>query len=117
MTRPYIWRGALVASGILFVVLARLDFRVGPPPSNGAEILLWRDSQGLGPSTRQTRHPRLLSLGDRACSDARLRVVFCRMVRGSGLATVENVRQCRPGPGEPADAMDWTAWSPRETPV
>jgi hypothetical protein len=36
--------GALVASGILFVVL---DFRAGPPPSNGAEILLWRDSQEL----------------------------------------------------------------------
>jgi hypothetical protein len=39
--------GALVASGILFVVLALLDFRAGPPPSNGAEILLWRDSQEL----------------------------------------------------------------------
>ena len=39
--------GALVASGILFVVLAFLDFRAGPPPSNGAEILLWRDSQAL----------------------------------------------------------------------
>jgi hypothetical protein len=39
--------GALVASGILFVVLAFLDFRAGPPPSNGAEILLWRDSQTL----------------------------------------------------------------------
>lgn len=39
--------GALVASGILFVVLAFLDFRAGPPPSDGAEILLWRDSQAL----------------------------------------------------------------------
>ena len=36
-----------MASGILFVVLAFLDFRAGPPPSNGAEILLWRDSQAL----------------------------------------------------------------------
>ena len=39
--------GALVASGILFVLVALLDFRAGPPPSNGAEILLWRDSQAL----------------------------------------------------------------------
>lgn len=39
--------GALLASGILFVLLAFLDFRAGPPPSNGAEILLWRDSQAL----------------------------------------------------------------------
>ena len=39
--------GALVASGVLFAVLAFLDFRTGPPPSNGAEILLWRDSQAL----------------------------------------------------------------------
>ena len=39
--------GALVASGILFVVLAFLDFRAGPSPSDGAEILLWRDSQAL----------------------------------------------------------------------
>ena len=39
--------GALAASGILFVVLAFLDFRAGPPPSNGADILLWRDSQLL----------------------------------------------------------------------
>ena len=39
--RPYKFGGgALVASGILFVVLAFLDFRAGPPPSNGAEILL-----------------------------------------------------------------------------
>ena len=36
-----------MASGILFVVVAFLDFRAGPPPSNGAEILLWRDSQAL----------------------------------------------------------------------
>ena len=48
LTRPYQFGGgALVASGILFVVLALLDFRAGPPPSNGAEILLWRDSQEL----------------------------------------------------------------------
>ena len=38
---------ALVFSGILFVVLALLDFRAGPPPSNGAGILLWRDSRAL----------------------------------------------------------------------
>ena len=36
-----------MASGILFVVLALLDFRAGPPPSNGAGILVWRDSQAL----------------------------------------------------------------------
>jgi len=48
LTRPYKFGGgALVASGILFVVLAFLDFRAGPPPSSGAEILLWRDSQVL----------------------------------------------------------------------
>ncbi len=48
LTRPYKFGGgALVASGILFVMLAFLDFRAGPPPSNGAEILLWRDSQAL----------------------------------------------------------------------
>ena len=48
LTRPYKFGGgALVASGILFVVLACLDFRAGPPPSNGAEILLWRDAQAL----------------------------------------------------------------------
>lgn len=46
--RPDTFGGAaLVASGILFVVLALLDFRAGPPPSNGAEILSWRDSQAL----------------------------------------------------------------------
>jgi hypothetical protein len=46
--RPYKFGGgALVVSGVLFVVLAFLDFRTGPPPSNGAEILLWRDSQAL----------------------------------------------------------------------
>jgi hypothetical protein len=39
--------GALVASGVLFAVVALLDFRAGPPPSNGAEILLWRDSHAL----------------------------------------------------------------------
>ena len=38
---------ALVASGLLFAVLAFLNLRAGPPPSNGAEILLWRDSQAL----------------------------------------------------------------------
>ena len=48
LTRPYKFGGgALVASGILFAVLAFLDFRTGPPPSNGAEILLWRDAQAL----------------------------------------------------------------------
>jgi len=48
MKRPYKFGGgALVASGVLFAVLAFLDFRSGPPPSNGAEILLWRDSQAL----------------------------------------------------------------------
>ena len=48
LTRPYkVGGGALVGSGILFVVLAFLNFRAGPPPSNGAEILLWRDSQVL----------------------------------------------------------------------
>jgi len=48
LTRPdNFGGGALVTSGILFVVLAFLDFRAGPPPSNGAEILLWRDSQAL----------------------------------------------------------------------
>jgi hypothetical protein len=39
--------GALVASGVLFAVLAFLDFLTGPPPSNGTEILQWRDSQAL----------------------------------------------------------------------
>jgi len=48
MKKPYKFGGrALVASGILFAVLAFLDFRSGPPPSNGAEILLWRDAQAL----------------------------------------------------------------------
>ncbi len=48
LTRPNKFGGgALLASGILFVVLAFLDFRAGPPPSSGAEILLWRDSQVL----------------------------------------------------------------------
>jgi hypothetical protein len=48
MRRPYgFGGGALVASGVLFVVLAFLDFRAGPPPSSGAEILLWRDAQAL----------------------------------------------------------------------
>jgi hypothetical protein len=48
LTRPYRFGGgALLASGVLLVSVAFLDFRVGPPPSNGAEILLWRDSQWL----------------------------------------------------------------------
>src|SRR5437762_12668887 len=48
LTKPYnVGGGTLLASGILFVVLAFLDFRAGPPPSNGAAILLWRDSQAL----------------------------------------------------------------------
>lgn len=48
LTSPYKFGGgALVASGILFVVLAFLDVRAGPPPSNGADILMWRDSQAL----------------------------------------------------------------------
>ena len=48
LKRPYKFGGgALVASGILFVLLAFLDFRAGPPPSNGVEILIWRDSQAL----------------------------------------------------------------------
>lgn len=48
LTSPYRFGGrALAASGILFIVLAFLDFRAGPPPSNGAEILLWRDAQAL----------------------------------------------------------------------
>ena len=48
LTRPDKFGGAaLVASGILFALLAFLDIRTGPPPSNGAEILLWRDSQAL----------------------------------------------------------------------
>ena len=46
--KPYKFGGgALVASGVLFAVLAFLDFQTGPPPSNGAEILLWRDAQTL----------------------------------------------------------------------
>ena len=48
LTRPdQFGGGALVASGILFVLVAFLGFRAGPPPSNGAGILLWRDSQAL----------------------------------------------------------------------
>ena len=48
MKRPYTFGGgALVASGVLFAVLAFLDFRAGPPPSNGAAILLWRDAQAF----------------------------------------------------------------------
>jgi len=45
LNRPYKFGGgALVASGALFVGLAFLNLLVGPPPSTGAEILLWRDS-------------------------------------------------------------------------
>jgi len=48
LKRPYAFGGgALVASGILFVLLAFLNFQAGPPPSNGVEILLWRDSRTL----------------------------------------------------------------------
>lgn len=48
MIRPYKFGGgALAASGVLFVVLAFLDFRTSPPPSSGAEILLWRDAHAL----------------------------------------------------------------------
>jgi hypothetical protein len=39
--------GALLASGSLFVLAALLDLRAGPPPSTGAEILQWRDSQAV----------------------------------------------------------------------
>lgn len=39
--------GALVASGILFAVVAFLDYQAGPPPSTGAAILRWRDAQVL----------------------------------------------------------------------
>src|SRR5262245_8094383 len=48
MKGSYTFGGAaLAASGTLFVVLAFLDLRAGPPPSNGAEILLWRDAHAL----------------------------------------------------------------------
>jgi len=48
LKRPFTFGGgALVASGVLFAVLALLDLRAGPPPSTGAEILAWRDSQAL----------------------------------------------------------------------
>src|SRR5262245_31101871 len=48
MNRPYKFGGgALVASGVLFIMLAFLNFRTNPPPSSGAEILLWRDAQVL----------------------------------------------------------------------
>ena len=40
LERPYKFGGgALVASGTLFVLLALLDLRAGPPPSTVAEIL------------------------------------------------------------------------------
>jgi hypothetical protein len=46
--RPYQFGGgALVASGILLVLVAFLNYRAGRPPSTGAEILTWRDSQAL----------------------------------------------------------------------
>jgi hypothetical protein len=38
---------ALVASGILFVLVALLGLRTGPPPSTGADILFSRDSQAF----------------------------------------------------------------------
>jgi len=38
---------ALVASGVLFILLALLDLRAGPPPSSGAEVLAWRESHAL----------------------------------------------------------------------
>jgi hypothetical protein len=48
LKRPYKFGGgALVASGIQFVLLALLDLRAGPPPSNGAAILVWRDAHAL----------------------------------------------------------------------
>jgi hypothetical protein len=41
LTRPNKFGGgALVVSGILFVVLAFLDFRASPPPSNGTTAAL-----------------------------------------------------------------------------
>jgi hypothetical protein len=46
--RPYKFGGgALVASGTLFALLALLDLHAGPPPSTGAEILVWRESRAL----------------------------------------------------------------------
>ena len=39
--------GALIGSGSLFVLVAFLDLLAGPPPSSGAQILLWRDSHAL----------------------------------------------------------------------
>src|SRR5262245_53596673 len=46
MKKPYKFGGgALVASGVLFIVLAFLNFRTNPPPSNAADILVWRDAQ------------------------------------------------------------------------
>ena len=48
MTRPgKVGGGALVTSGVLFAAVALLDFAAGPPPSNGLDILRWRDSQEL----------------------------------------------------------------------
>jgi hypothetical protein len=39
--------GALLTSGVLFAVLAVLDFHVGAAPSNGIEILGWRASHSV----------------------------------------------------------------------
>ena len=39
--------GTLVTSGVLFAVLALLDFRIGAPPSNGSQILDWRASHSV----------------------------------------------------------------------
>jgi hypothetical protein len=48
LPRPHkLGGGALVASGVLFVVLALLDLQVGPPPSNGSGILAWRESHAI----------------------------------------------------------------------
>lgn len=48
MTRPgKAGGGALVASGVLFAAVAFVDFAAGSPPSNGLDILRWRDSQEL----------------------------------------------------------------------
>jgi hypothetical protein len=38
---------SLVASGLLFLAKAVLEWRIGPPPSSGAEILAWMASQNV----------------------------------------------------------------------
>jgi hypothetical protein len=103
--RPYKFGGAaLVVSGILFVVLAFLDFRTGPPPSNGAEILLWRDSQApvldfvsellffatvlLVPGT-------IALYQNLADVDRTKAAAGCGMVRCGGVATGQDARQSR----------------------